>query len=112
MKKIAIKFISILMVFLFLVLSVPACTSKVSEQGTGIPSENIAVPENASVINLDGKPGHQESKPPFNWSYRYRFTMYVLDTSLDLPAVSRKRHLLKAMEGHIIQEGVLEGQNH
>ncbi len=57
-----------------------------------------------------GKHRYRGPKPPFNWSHRYRFAVYVLDAVLDLPAVSRKRHLLKAMEEHIIQKGILEGR--
>ena len=56
-----------------------------------------------------GRHRYRGPKPPFNWSHRYRFTVYTLDCMLDLPASSRKRHLLRAMDGHIIQQAILVG---
>lgn len=49
-------------------------------------------------------------KPPPLASHRYRLTVYALDCSLDLGPGSRKRHVLKAMEGHILQKGSLTAQ--
>ncbi|HBG11507.1 MAG TPA: YbhB/YbcL family Raf kinase inhibitor-like protein, partial [Clostridium sp.] len=48
--------------------------------------------------------------PPFNWSHLYQFNVYALDCLLDLPSKSRKRDLLAAMQGHILQEGSLVGR--
>ena len=48
-------------------------------------------------------------KSPFNWSHRYRFIVYTLDCMLDLPDSSRKRHLLRAMDEHILQQAILVG---
>jgi len=56
-----------------------------------------------------GKHRYRGPKPPFNWSHRYQFNVYILDCVLDLPAASRKRGLLKAMEGHILQQAILVG---
>lgn len=41
--------------------------------------------------------------------HRYFFKVYALDCMLDLPASSRKRDVLKAMEGHIVAHGELVG---
>lgn len=57
-----------------------------------------------------GKNRYRGPKPPFNWSHRYQFNVYALDCMLELPASSRKRDLLAAMEGHILQEGCLVGR--
>lgn len=57
-----------------------------------------------------GKNRYRGPKPPFNWSHRYQFNVYALDCMLELPASSRKRDLLTAMEGHILQEGCLVGR--
>lgn len=57
-----------------------------------------------------GKHQYSGPKPPFNWSHRYRFTVYVLDTKLNIPSDSRRRALRKAMQGHILQEGRLIGE--
>lgn len=57
-----------------------------------------------------GKNRYRGPKPPFNWSHRYQFNVYVLDCKLELSSNSRKRDLLRAMEGHILQEGSLVGR--
>ena len=44
-------------------------------------------------------------KPPPMSSHRYRLTVYVLDCVLDLGPGSRKRRVLKTMEGHILVRG-------
>lgn len=56
-----------------------------------------------------GKHRYAGPKPPFNWSHKYEYNVYVLDTRLDLPDTTRKRALLQAMQGHILQHGVLLG---
>lgn len=56
-----------------------------------------------------GKHRYRGPKPPFRWSHIYRFTVYVLSERLDLPERSKKRDLLQAMQGKILQEGMLSG---
>lgn len=56
-----------------------------------------------------GKHRYRGPKPPFNWSHRYQFNVFVLDDTMNLPSRSKKRDLLKAMEGHILQKAVLIG---
>ncbi len=56
-----------------------------------------------------GKHRYAGPKPPFNWRHRYEFVVFVLDDMLDLPAKTRKAGLLSAMEGHILQKGILNG---
>lgn len=57
-----------------------------------------------------GRNRYRGPKPPFNWSHRYEFTVYALDCLLDLPTSARKRDLLTAMQGHILQAGSLVGR--
>lgn len=57
-----------------------------------------------------GRNRYRGPKPPFNWSHRYRFHVYVLDCMLDLPETARKRDLLAAMQGHVLQDGSLIGR--
>lgn len=57
-----------------------------------------------------GKNRYRGPKPPFNWSHQYQFNIYVLNCMLNLPSNSRKRDLLAAMQGHILQEGHLIGR--
>src|SRR4030042_3491445 len=42
-------------------------------------------------------------------SHHYRFTLYALDTSLDLAAGTSKEQVLQAMEGHILAQSQLIG---
>ncbi|MGT2959800.1 YbhB/YbcL family Raf kinase inhibitor-like protein [Streptococcus caballi] len=46
-------------------------------------------------------------KPPLGQTHRYRFTVYALDTTFDLGTWTRKSQLIKAMKGHVLQEGQL-----
>lgn len=57
-----------------------------------------------------GKNRYSGPKPPFNWSHVYQYNVYVLDCMLDMPGSSRKRNLLAAMQGHIVQYGCLSGR--
>lgn len=57
-----------------------------------------------------GRNRYRGPKPPFNWSHRYRFSVYALDCTLDLQPRCRKRDLLEAMRGHILQSGSLVGR--
>ncbi|EOH76795.1 YbhB/YbcL family Raf kinase inhibitor-like protein [Enterococcus malodoratus] len=56
-----------------------------------------------------GKHRYRGPKPPFG-SHRYKYHVFVLDTKLDLPASTKKKALLTAMEGHILQHGYLIGE--
>ncbi len=57
-----------------------------------------------------GKHCYRGPKPPFNWNHRYCFTVYALDTFLNIDTNSNKTAMLKAMAGHILQTGVLYGK--
>lgn len=57
-----------------------------------------------------GRHCYRGPKSPFNWNHRYCFTVYVLDTKLNISTSSDKVMVLKAMEGHILQTGVLYGK--
>jgi Raf kinase inhibitor-like YbhB/YbcL family protein len=56
-----------------------------------------------------GKHRYRGPKPPFNWSHKYQFNVFILDCTLNLPVASRKRDLINAMDGHIIQQAILVG---
>lgn len=46
---------------------------------------------------------------PPSGTHRYFFKLYALDSKLDLEEGCRKKDLLKAMEGHILEEAELIG---
>ncbi len=58
--------------------------------------------------NSWGNIGYSGPCPP-SGTHRYYFKVYVLDIKLDLPAGTTKGELLKAMEGHVLDEGQLMG---
>ncbi|MDP6549006.1 MAG: YbhB/YbcL family Raf kinase inhibitor-like protein [Dehalococcoidia bacterium] len=47
--------------------------------------------------------------PPAGPAHRYRFFLYALDSSLDLPAGASKGAVLNAMAGHILAESLFTG---
>ena len=49
-------------------------------------------------------------KPPKGKTHTYRFTVCALDCALDLSPASRKKAVLRAAEGHIIQSGSISGR--
>lgn len=49
-------------------------------------------------------------KPPRHIRHAYRFTVYALDCSLDLDSGTRKKGVLRAAEGHILQRGSILGE--
>lgn len=57
-----------------------------------------------------GRHTYRGPKPPFNTSHLYQYNVYVLDTRLDLKPNVKKKDLLIAMEGHILQYGFIVGE--
>jgi Raf kinase inhibitor-like YbhB/YbcL family protein len=77
-----------------------------------------AIPRGADVPGLSGavqglaygRHRYKGPKPPRGALHTYVFTVYALDRALDLGPRSRKRSLLRTMEGHILQKAVLTGK--
>lgn len=73
---------------------------------------NGQIPENfkggVQGQNTDNKPGYKGVCPP-DGTHHYNFTIYALNVSLNLGTDADKTALEKAMEGHIIAEGLLSG---
>jgi hypothetical protein len=56
-----------------------------------------------------GKSGYGGPCPPSGKPHRYQFTLYALDTALNLEAGASKRQVLDALEGHTLARGQLTG---
>ena len=88
---------------------------KIPATATGLP-ENVAKTESppARAGALPGaiswgRPGYGGPAPPRGPVHHYHFKLYALDTIMDVRPGLDKRHLLSAMEGHIIAQGELIG---
>ncbi|MCI9423864.1 MAG: YbhB/YbcL family Raf kinase inhibitor-like protein [Dorea sp.] len=49
-------------------------------------------------------------KPPKGRQHLYRFTMYALDSEIDLTGLPTKKRFMKMAKGHIIQQGSIVGK--
>ncbi|MBR4082671.1 MAG: YbhB/YbcL family Raf kinase inhibitor-like protein [Lachnospiraceae bacterium] len=86
-----------------------------------IPATNIipkAIPKGKKVDLYKGAKqglaygwhGYAGPKPPKGKSHLYRFTLYVLDCEIELPANVLKKSFLKKAAGHILQKGEIIGE--
>ncbi|HUU84258.1 MAG TPA: YbhB/YbcL family Raf kinase inhibitor-like protein [Phycisphaerae bacterium] len=88
---------------------------KIPPTAKGLP-ENVAKtespPEPAGAMqgtNSWGRFGYGGPAPPRGPVHHYHFKLYALDAPLDLSPGRDKKHLLAAMEGHILAQGELVG---
>ncbi|NOY70472.1 MAG: YbhB/YbcL family Raf kinase inhibitor-like protein [Deltaproteobacteria bacterium] len=65
-------------------------------------SKNALPEKMAEGINDFHRPGYNGPCPPPGRIHHYRFTLYALDTLLDLPAQTTRAGLDDALTGHII----------
>jgi Raf kinase inhibitor-like YbhB/YbcL family protein len=70
--------------------------------------ENYAPAGAVSGLNDFGANNYGGPCPP-SGSHRYEFTLYALDTVLNLPAQTDKTSLIKAFNGHILDSAKLTG---
>lgn len=82
------------------------------------PKDKIpgSIPPGKEVTSLSAYQGiaygwhrYRGPKPPRGRTHTYRFTVYVLDTRLDLSPNSRHKNFLQAIDGHVLQRAVAEG---
>lgn len=81
----------------------------VRQMGEGTPARERLENGAQQGENDFGRIGYGGPCPPRGHTHRYRFTIYALDTSLDLEPGASKKQLLDAMEGHILAQGRLTG---
>ena len=77
----------------------------------GLPQgETPSSPDGAVQGLAYGKHQYAGPKPPLRFCHTYVFTVYVLDCVCDLPPSARKKDLLKAIQGHVLQQAALSGK--
>jgi len=82
---------------------------------TDIPE---GIPHGAVIKEFDnatqglgyGRHKYRGPKPPLGTRHEYRYTVYVLDSLLELKENSKKADLLKIMESHVLQQGEIVGK--
>ena len=81
-----------------------------------IPNTVHALQENVSprlfmngATDFSGAQNYGGPCPPTG-THKYQFTLYALDSMLNLSAGCSKQELLKAMEGHILEKAILNGR--
>ena len=77
----------------------------VNDYGTiGYSGPCPVAPKKGEVKDIWGQVSHAAAP------HKYSFKIYALDIELDLPAGSTKNDLLRAMDGHILGMGALDGE--
>ncbi|MBI2610506.1 YbhB/YbcL family Raf kinase inhibitor-like protein [Candidatus Kaiserbacteria bacterium] len=82
-----------------------------------IPPETTEIPQGGSVgtrgVNGAGKNEYTGPCPPREYEpseHRYFFRVYALDMMLDLPPGTSKVDVLRAMEGHVLEQEEFVGK--
>ena len=83
--------------------------SDAKELAENIPADKILPNGARQGVSDFGRIGYGGPCPP-GGTHRYFFKIYALDTEVGLEAGADKRQLLKAMEGHILEQGQLVGK--
>ncbi len=91
----------------WVIFNLPAGPQELKE---GIPTDKALANGAKQGTNDFDEIGYHGPAPPEGQSHRYVFKLYALDQLLNLPAGATKNDLLKAMKGHVIAKGQLEGK--
>ncbi len=89
----------------WILFNIPANVNQLSE---GIPRQNTLADGSRQGKTSWHKVGYGGPCPP-SGTHRYFFTLYALDTLLNLPASASKEQVLQAMSGHILAKSELMG---
>jgi Raf kinase inhibitor-like YbhB/YbcL family protein len=76
----------------------------------GLPTDAVLSSGAKQGANDFGKLGYGGPDPPPGKPHRYVFTLYAVDTMLDLAPGATKDAVSAAMKGHVLAEGKLVGR--
>ena len=90
----------------WVVYNLPAATKELPE---GVPAAGELAGGGRQGRNDFGQTAYGGPCPPAG-THRYYFKLYALNATLDLPVGATRQDLLRAMYGHILDEGQLMGR--
>ncbi len=90
----------------WVIFNIPPTARQLEE---GVPAQERLANGTLQGKSGFGKLGYGGPCPPRGSPHHYRFTIYALDTVLDLKPGASKNDLLEAMKGHILAQGQLIG---
>jgi Raf kinase inhibitor-like YbhB/YbcL family protein len=94
----------------WLIFNIPGTATEL--QG-GVPAEAKLSDGTVNAKNLRGGVGYMGPGAPAAGPYHhYTFELFALDTKLDLGPDASRADVMKAIDGHILAKGVLEGRFH
>jgi Raf kinase inhibitor-like YbhB/YbcL family protein len=94
----------------WLIFNIPGTATEL--QG-GVPEEAKMSDGTVNAKNLRGGVGYMgPGAPAAGPFHHYTFELFALDTKLDLGPDASRADVMKAIDGHIIGKGVLEGRFH
>ena len=93
----------------WLIYNLPANKMELPE---GIPSLGQLPDGSLQGLNGFGKIGYAGPCAPPPSSHRYAFTLYALDTRLDLPSGASREQVQQLMNGHILARGEVVARYH
>ncbi len=91
----------------WVLFDIPAETHSLPE---AIPADPVIEGVGVHGSNSWRRLGYGGPCPPQGAAHRYYFTLYALDTILDLDAGASRKDVEKAMQDHILAEGQLMGR--
>lgn len=89
----------------WVVANVPASTLQLAEQQTHLP---VLATGATQGLNDFGQVGYGGPCPP-QGTHHYRFRLFAVDSTLELPPAFDRLRLLAALKGHTLGEGTLSG---
>ena len=90
----------------WLIYNIPPTATSLPE---GMPAEATLDDGTSQSRNDYGEVGYGGPCPPPGDTHLYFFTLYALDTDLNLPPEAERDALLQAMDGHILAQAELVG---
>jgi Raf kinase inhibitor-like YbhB/YbcL family protein len=90
----------------WLIYNLPAQPNQLPEN---IPHQETLPGGASQGRNGNGSPGYTGPCPPGKSAHHYMFTVYALNDTISVPAGAGKGEMLKAMQGHVLAVGKLEG---